>query len=310
MVARMKTSSFRKSLHRLLNPYLQHLEHVGGLRPQTGVGYATHVRDFLCRQRRRIRRRLDLRRLKPTAVVDYLVQRQGACQPGTLHALTTALRSFFKYLVFAQQLRADQVPVIPRVSTGSSGAADYLQPDELQRFLARFDRRTKLGRRDYALTLCLARLGLRAGEVARLQLEDLDWRRRQLCLRRPKGRRERVLPLPSAVGSALAEYLQKARPTTAVRQVFVHRSGQGPLSPSTIGWVVRQALRRAQLTKRPGGAHLLRHTVASQLVQRGVSLKAIADLLGHRDVNTTLRYAHVHRSRLQSVVQPWPQEVA
>jgi site-specific recombinase XerD len=158
--------------------------------------------------------------------------------------------------------------------------------------------------------VCLARLGLRAGEVARLALEDLDWRRRQIRLRHPKGRRERVLPLPAAVGRAVADYLQKARPATALRQVFVHHSGQGPLTSSAIGEVIRQALRRAQLSKRPGGAHLLRHTAASHLAQRGASVKAMADLLGHRDVNTTLRYVHLQPARLLSVVHPWPKEVA
>jgi integrase/recombinase XerD len=305
----MNHTAYTQRLERLLYQYLQHLDQVAGLAVATRRRYAALVRDFLYAQRRRLRYRLDWRRLKSTAVIDYLVQRQ-VDQAGRLHCLTTALRSFFAYLVFSRRILPAAVPARPSIATGGRGGAmDYLEPAELQQLLGTFDQRTKLGRRDYALATCLARLGLRAGEVARLQLADLDWRQGRLHLRRTKGRRARVLPLPPAVGSAVAKYLQRARPATGGRHVFASATG-APLSGGAISAVIRQAVRQMGLVKRPAGAHLLRHTLATHLVQRGVPLKAIADVLGHRDLNTTLRYAQVHRPRLLEVAQPWPQEVA
>jgi integrase len=171
------------------------------------------------------------------------------------------------------------------------------------------DRRSPLGRRDYAVVLCLARLGLRAGEVARLKLEDVDWHRGTLTVRRTKNHRTSLLPLPQPVGQAWVNYLRRGRPPTALREIFV--SGHEPpraMTTNSISKVVTRALVRAGLSSQPSrGAHLLRHTLATQLVQHGASLKAVADLLGHQNLQTTRVYAKVNRPMLAEVAQPWPE---
>ena len=185
----------------------------------------------------------------------------------------------------------------------------YLSRSQLAELLAVFDRRTLLGKRDYAVVLCLSRLGLRAQEVAQLTLEDVDWRQSRLRLRAPKGRRERQLPLPAEVGAALAAYMRSARPHGPSRALFRTDDGQGPLRSTWLSSRVGLALARAGLGAPGRRAHLLRHTFATHLVQQGASLKAVADLLGHRSLSTTQVYAKVNLPMLRAVAQPWPAEV-
>jgi len=155
----------------------------------------------------------------------------------------------------------------------------------------------------------LARLGLRAGEVARLSLDDLNWRNGWLRLAAPKARRERHLPLPSEVGHALASYLRSAPPNGATRLLFRTARGQRPLSSAWLSQRAGAAMARAGLGAPGKGAHLLRRTFATHLVQQGASLKAVADLLGHASLSTTQVYAKVNLPMLRAVAQPWPREV-
>jgi len=160
------------------------------------------------------------------------------------------------------------------------------------------------------MVLCLARLGLRAGEVARLTLDDLDWRASCLRLVAPKGRRERQLPLSAEVGQALAAYLRAAPPSGPSRALFRRGRDDRPLQPSGVSHRAGAAMARAGGASPGKRAHLLRRTLATHLVQHGVSLKAVADLLGHASLSTTQVYAKVNLPMLRSVAQPWPaQEV-
>lgn len=198
---------------------------------------------------------------------------------------------------------------IPAVS--SSGRDTFpiaLSPQELARLMASFAGERETEDRDYAVLLCLARLGLRAAEVAQLKLDDINWRASALRLMQTKGRRERQLPISTEVGRALAVYLKHGRPSTSARAVFVSLSNGSPMSPDGISRIVTRALKRAGITSRRG-SHLLRHTAASHLVQRGASLKAVADLLGHSDLSTTQIYAKVNLPLLRKVAMHWPREV-
>jgi integrase len=157
------------------------------------------------------------------------------------------------------------------------------------------------------MALCLNQLGLRVSEVAGLCLEDIDWRRDTLRLRQTKQRQERLLPLPPLVGRALARYLRDGRPPTPVRALFVrHRA---PLGRAVEVHHVRGAMRRAFARSGIGGTriHLLRHTFATRLQQKGVGLKAIADVLGHQCLETAARYARVNLRELRQAAQPWPE---
>jgi len=159
------------------------------------------------------------------------------------------------------------------------------------------------------MTLCLAQMGLRAGEVAALSLDGIDWRAGTLLLARAKERRTSVLPLPAQVGRALVSYLRNGRPPTQARQLFVrHRAPLGePMTSSGVSAVVRRAFARAQIDVAIRGAHVLRHTAATRMVRAGVSLKEVADLLRHRSLDTVMIYTKLDLPTLAEVAQPWPE---
>lgn len=290
--------------------YQQHLIHVAGLQPSTCQKWAFFVRLFLTAQFKPRATEAQLRALKPEELLGFVLQQAEQYPPGQLQSLASALRSFCHYLCLSGHHVQDLSAALPAISSHHrEDLPTYLSPAQLQKLLEVFDRRTRLGKRDYALVLCLARLGLRAGEVAALTLDDVDWRQGSLRLAAPKGRRERQLPLPQAVGQALASYLRSARPEGPARWLFRTDDGQRPL---TAGWLserVGLALARAGVGTVGKRAHLLRRTFATHLVQQGASLKAVADLLGHASLSTTQVYAKVNLPMLRTVAQPWPQGV-
>jgi site-specific recombinase XerD len=157
------------------------------------------------------------------------------------------------------------------------------------------------------MTLCMAQMGLRAGEVAALSLDDIDWRAGTLRLARGKERRTSVLPLPAKVGRAMVSYLRNGRPPTRARRVFVrHRAPLGePLTSSSVTAVLRCAFVRAGLPSQ--GAHVLRHTAATRMVRAGASLKEVADVLRHRSIDTVMIYTKLDLTTLAEVAQPWPE---
>jgi integrase len=155
----------------------------------------------------------------------------------------------------------------------------------------------------------MAGMGLRAGEVAALLLDDLDWRAGTLQVRRGKERRTSLLPLPAPVGRALVGYLRHGRPRTRDRHVFVRHQlpvGQPMGSPAVVA-AVRQAFMRSGLETPFKGAHVLRHTAATRMVRAGTSLKAVADILRHRNLETTMIYVKVDLPKLAEVALPWPE---
>jgi integrase len=169
-----------------------------------------------------------------------------------------------------------------------------------------FPRSTPKGRRDHAVALCLSELALRSEEVVGLTLDDLDWRAMTLRLRQTKQRRQRLLPLPDSVARAIMNYLKRGRPPTQSRALFVGHLApyEGPLTASYVRVVVRRAFARCGME--PKGTHILRHSWATWAHRRGSGLKLIADVLGHRSLESTQRYAHVNLEELRRVALPWP----
>jgi integrase len=161
------------------------------------------------------------------------------------------------------------------------------------------------------MLLCLASLGLRAKEVAELSLDAIDWRAGTLTIATSKARRAHRLPLPATVGRAIAKYLRSGRPVTAVRHVFVRHFPPigAPLTSAVVTRAVQRAFRRSGLDVASRGAHTLRHTAATAMVRAGVSLKAVADVLRHRSLDTTALYTKVDLPRLREVSRSWPEEV-
>jgi site-specific recombinase XerD len=169
------------------------------------------------------------------------------------------------------------------------------------------DRNTALGKRNYAILLLLARLGLRAGEVVALTLEDLDWEAGLITVR-GKGKRAAQLPLPVEGGTALADYLRQARPPCASRRVFIRAKAPrvGLANSIAICSLVERALQRAGMKSAYRGSHLFRHSLATQLLNQGASLGEIGELLRHRRPDTTAIYAKVDLSSLRAIALPWP----
>jgi site-specific recombinase XerD len=184
-----------------------------------------------------------------------------------------------------------------------------LTDDEVEAFLGAFDRTRGHGRRDYAIAVCLLDLGLRAGDIGRIKLDDVDWRSSVLTLAPGKNRRGRCLPMPVRVACALVDYLRCGRPQTVERALFVHDRapyGKG-IGPTAVRSAVRLAYARAGLDARLTGTHILRHTTATRLLRAGVSMKEIADVLGHRSIDTSAIYTKVDLSALRTVALSWPE---
>ena len=235
-----------------------------------------------------------------------------SCQthnPATTRVHVAALRSFMGYLYQSGVLATDVADGISGVRTWRlSSLPKGLEPDQVAAVLASCNRGTVTGRRDYGVLLLLSILGLRACEVARLTLDDIDWSNAEITVS-GKGGRHDVLPLPHEVGEALVAYLQGGRPTCATRRLFVGRYApvRGFQSSCAVANIVRHALARAGI-KRPGrgAAHLLRHSLATKMLRNGASLEEIGQILRHQSPDSTRIYAKVDLDALRPLALAWP----
>jgi integrase len=286
--------------------YDQHLDQVAGLTEATRSVYWLFVGQFL--EWRFGGRSLRLTALKTKDVSGFIEHSGPRLQCSSLHVLAAALRSFLSFLHFTGRTSLDlSSAVVCPAPRPRNPVPSTLAEAELRRFLSTFNRRQGIGKRDFAMALCLCRLGLRAKEVASLRLEDLDWRGRIMHLRQTKTRRSRIVPLPPDVAAAIRDYVRTGRPATESREVFVqHRAPYGGADRRSgfLRAAIRSAAIKAGLEHR--GVHILRHTLATRLQRRRVPLKTIADLLGHLSINTTARYARVDLRELRQAAQPWP----
>ena len=246
--------------------------------------------------------------LQPDDVRKFIAQ-QLDLRSTTSNAttITSALRAYFRYRTSCGDRVHGLVGVIAKPAHWSLTALPRALSDaEASRLLSSFVTALPSPRRGYAMVRCALDMGLRCSEVAKLQLTDIDWRQGTVTLRRTKSRREDILPLPALAGRALADYLRYERPKTINPAVFVRRKAprDQPIGVDAVRRVIRDAYRRIGLTH--GRTHALRHTVASRLLDRGSSLKEVADVLRHRSLNTSLIYAKLDQPRLAAVALPWP----
>ncbi len=288
----------------LLACYRRYLLDRRGLVATSARGYVDLVRPFV---ESRVRDgELDWMGLSAQCVIEFV---RCACRGrsiGSAKLALTALRSLLGYLHLEGFIPRPLHAVVPSVAGWRlAGMPRSPEPGEVTRLLAACDRRTRSGRRDFAMLMLLVRLGLRAGEVRALNLDDINWRAGELTVR-GKGNRIERLPLSADVGQALAAYLQRGRPVTAQgRSVFVRtRAPHRPLSSPGVTRAVAAAASRAGLGRL--SAHRLRHTLATQMVRSGVALPEVAQVLRHRRLITTAIYAKVDRDRLRLLARPWP----
>jgi site-specific recombinase XerD len=174
---------------------------------------------------------------------------------------------------------------------------------QIQKILGSCDKETDIGKRDYALLLLLARLGLRAGEVVALTLDDLDWEAGLVTVR-GKGKRVSQMPLPSEVGAAIADYLSTGRPLCSSRRVFIR--GKAPLTGFANSVAICSLVDRAGVESEYRGSHVFRHSLATRMLNHGASLDEIGDVLRHRRPDTIRIYAKVDLVSLRSIALPWP----
>jgi site-specific recombinase XerD len=223
--------------------------------------------------------------------------------------LAISLRSFFRFLFLVGDTVRDLSSSIPMIRKHRMSKPPlFLSPEQTERVLAATDRSTSTGRRDYAVLALLARLGLRAGEVVLLELDDIRWRSGEIIIR-GKGRLIDHLPLVCDVGEALAAYIRDDRGVSSSRRVFLRTWAPriGLTGPAAVGHIVRRALARADIRRAGrGAAHLFRHGLATKMIRHGASLAEIAEVLRHRSQNTTAIYSQVSFETLRMVAQPWP----
>lgn len=273
------------------------------LTPLTVVTRSDAVRRFL--GWRAARGELDLPGLTVRDVHDFVLAEASRLRRGSINPALDAMRSFLRYLfatgATARDLSTSLPPVVAMRPPSLPRAVDRAT---LTAMLDGCDRRTPVGLRDFAILTIMSRLGLRANEIAAMRLDDLDWRAGEFVVHSKGGSTDR-LPLPPDVGEALATYLREGRPATTSRAVFLRAwAPDGPLSRNGVVFVPRTASTRAGLPV--VGAHRLRHTAASQLLQAGASLREVGQVLRHDRDQTTALYAHVDPRVLAQVVRAWP----
>lgn len=243
--------------------------------------------------------------LEAATVSRFVQDRCSTLKVRAAERLVSGVRSFLRFLLLDGVIVVPLADAVPSVARWTQAELPrWLTPTDVKALLGSCDRDTPVGRRDYAIILLLVRLGLRAGEVAALRLDDINWRAGEIVVR-GKGNTEERLPLPADVGAALADYLEHGRQQRPEREVFLRRLAPiRGLAPDGIGEVVRAASERAGIGS--FGAHRLRHTAATSMLNAGASLTDVAQVLRHRNVATTAIYAKVDHRRLRGLCVPWP----
>jgi site-specific recombinase XerD len=286
--------------------YEHHLREGRGLAEATIVNYVPFIDRFL--QDRFADGPVTLSCLSAHDVVRFVQRQAPRLHQKRAKLMTSALRSFLRYAQYRGDVGlelAAAVPVVPNWAMSSIPRA--ISADQVRQLLASIDQRTAMGRRDYAILLLLARLGLRSSEVVGLELDDIDWNRAILTVC-GKGSLRHEFPLSPEVGQAIAAYLSDGRPPSTSRRVFLRTKApiQGFRSASGVGSIVRHALQRAGIQAPTHGTHQFRHGLATDLLQQGASLSEIGDVLGHRHPQTTMIYTKVDLEALRTLALPWP----
>lgn len=308
MLVRVPLPNAESEVQGINRQYVEYLRQDRGLAENSVHVYAPFIRDFLDSQKVEDGRILP-RAFEAATLRDHLLTRGKGRSGGYVRLLAIALRSFCRFLFLHGHAVRDHSHFVPTVKTWrQSSVPAFLSPEQEQCILKATDQATPTGRRDYAILLLLARLGLRAGEIVALELGDIRWRSGEIVIH-GKGQMVEHVPLLSDVGEALAKYLHQDRGACTSRNVFLRRWAPrvGLTGPAAIGHIVRLAFARIGL--RPssrGAAHLFRHGLATMMIRNGASMAEIAEVLRHRSQDSTAIYAKVSFESLRRVARAWP----
>jgi len=289
----------------LLERYRHWLVEERGLACPTVRRYEAVARQFLQERRSVPGRSTGVEGLSAMEVTNFLLEGCSRLAVRSAKHLVNDLRSLLRFLFLVDLTPTALATAVPPVAGWrDTGLPAMLAASDVRALLDSCDRNHPTGLRDFAILTLLARLGLRAAEVADLELGNVDWRAGEIVIR-GKGHRVDRLPLPVDVGEALAAYLAGGRPRVRSRTLFLTSyAPQRAMRPQTISSVVRYACVRAHLP--PVGSHRLRHALASELLRRGAALPDIGQVLRHRNLTSTTIYAKVDRIALRAVARPWP----
>ena len=286
----------------LLESFARYLLQERGLAAGTVVGYVRHGRRFLGG----LSQSGELGLLAAGDVTSAVLRESAAVSVSATQNFVAGLKSFLRFCFVEGLVELDlSGAALPTTGRRRSPLPQGISSADAGALLVSCDRRTAVGRRDYALIVTLLRLGLRRAEVAGLRLDDIDWRAGELVVR-GKGARADRLPLPAEVGEAIVSYLRRGRPVSDRREVFLRaRPPFAPIASGTVASTVRRACRRAGIAE--VGSHRLRHTMACQMVAADVPLVEIGQVLRHQSLQSTAVYARVDLDRLRELAAPWVQ---
>jgi site-specific recombinase XerD len=280
------------------------------LSPATVTNYCPIARLFLIE--RFAPGHVDLARLSVVDIHEFALRHIHSCSPKRMQLSLAALRSFLRFLYLRGQIAvplADHIPAVQ--SRRMSEPPKWLSADAIERTLACCNRRSAVGQRNYAILMLLARLGLRAGEVVSMELDDIRWETGEISVC-GKGQQRKRFPLPKDVGQAVATYLKDVRRPCSSRRVFlrIRAPYRGLGNSSTLDAIVSRALSRAGFDPPNKGAHLFRHSLATTMLHNGATLTEIGQILHHKSPDTTAIYAKVDIGGLRALAQPWPGDKA
>jgi site-specific recombinase XerD len=296
----------KSPFEKVLSEYQDYLIQEKGLSPTTISRYSFQVPTFLSGvfDRRSVNFSAITANDITTFIREYARDRSGSDSS----MMVCSIRSFLRFLVSRGEIRASLAECIPAVASERHKRIPcHLSTAELHNLLKSCRGNDPVKRRNYAILLLLARLGLRASEVVQLTLDDIDWEHGEMTIQ-GKGNRLTRLPLPRDVGTALVAYLKDPRPTCATRRIFI--SARAPYRPfknwTAVSTIVNRAVKRAGLNPQKKGAHLLRHTLATECLRKGATLSEVGRILRHESIATTAIYAKVDFVRLRWLAMPWP----
>jgi site-specific recombinase XerD len=288
----------------ILNAFDKYLKDICGFSENTRIYRKRYILSFL--KKEHITDLSQIEFIKPQAIMRF-IKGFSSYSSGSLSVVSSSLRSFFKYGVFCGYNVKSLIAGVPSIANWRlAGIPKFINNTEIKKFINTFDKKTPSGKRDYAMARCFVDLGLRCNEVANLKIKDINWHEAIIKISRGKTKREDQLPLTNSVGEAIADYLTHGRPKSKSEFIFLfHRAPLGEnIKTTTVRAVIRRAFQKAGFNPVPS-PHILRHSFATQLLNTGSSLKDIADLLRHKNIDTTMIYTKVDLPHLRSVAMPW-----
>lgn len=287
----------------------RHLHDNRGLCEKRCLIYSKYIEKFLTFSFSK--GRVTGRAIKPLHVQGFIESILSTMSNSSRSYACLALRAYFRFLELNRTDTRQITAAIPLISTNRRSLSRHVVDlDSLKILLKSINRSTKIGKRDYAVVLCLVDLAMRVGDVANLKLEDIDWREGTIKVHAGKTGTPFIMPLPRRVGDAIVDYIKHARQGTRHRYLFLKHKLKGnddsPASAETLKASIRRLWTASGLSDRFSGTHILRHSTATVLRKKGIPLKIIADFLGHHSIEITKKYAQVDIDSLRQVVQPWP----